>query len=124
MIFAENVSDNALIVLLLNLIVRTVLYVVLLRPKSLSVLTCSNNHLYKTTTHLRQPMLSLPKEIPIQSLLYKTTTCLTRPATTFFVSQMKKNCNNHYKTLPSEEMGKKHKAAMLNILLYYNAKFV
>ena len=123
MIFAENVSDNALIVLLLNLIIRTVLYVVLLRPKSLSVLTCSNNHLYKTTTHLRQPMLSLPKEIPIQSLLYKMTTCLTRPATTFFVSQMEKNYN-HYKTLPSEEMGKKHKAAMLNILLYYNAKFV
>ena len=33
--------------------------------------TCSNDHLYKTTTRLRQPMLSLPKSIPIQSVLYK-----------------------------------------------------
>ena len=40
--------------------------------------TCSNDHLSKTTTCLRQPMLSHPKQIPIQS-------------TTFFVSQMKKN---------------------------------
>ena len=37
-------------------------------------------------------MLSPPKPIPMQLLLYKTTTCLTRPATTFFVPQMKKNC--------------------------------
>ena len=36
-------------------------------------------------------MLSPPKEIPIQSLLYKTATCLMRQATTFIVSQMKKN---------------------------------
>ena len=42
--------------------------------------TCSNNHLYTMTTCLRRPMLSLPKPIPIQSLLYKTTICL---ATTF-----------------------------------------
>ena len=35
-------------------------------------------------------MLSLPKPIPMQSLLYKTTTCLMRSATTFFVPQMKK----------------------------------
>ena len=53
--------------------------------------TCSNDHLYKLTTHLRQPTLSPPKQIPIQSLLYKTTTCLTWPATTFFVSQVKIN---------------------------------
>ena len=53
--------------------------------------TCSNGHLYKATARLRRPMLSPPKQIPIQSLLYKTTTCLTRPATTFFVSQIKKN---------------------------------
>ena len=53
--------------------------------------TCSSNHLYKTTTRLRQPMLSLPKQIPIQLLLHKRTTCLMQPATTFFVSQMKKN---------------------------------
>ena len=37
-------------------------------------------------------MLSLPKQSPIQHLLYKTITCLTRPATTFFVCHMKKNC--------------------------------
>ena len=36
-------------------------------------------------------MMSPPKQITMQSLLYKTTTCLTQPATTFFVSQMKKN---------------------------------
>ena len=39
--------------------------------------TCSNDQLFKMTTHLRRPMLSLPKSIPVQSLLYKTTTCLT-----------------------------------------------
>ena len=54
--------------------------------------TCSNDHLYKTTTRLRRPVLSPPKQIPTQSLLVKTTTCLTWPATTFCVSQMKKTC--------------------------------
>ena len=39
-------------------------------------------------THLRRPMLSPPQRIPVQLLLYKTT---IRPATTFFVSQMKKS---------------------------------
>ena len=34
-------------------------------------------------------MPSLSKQIPIQLLLDKTTTCQTRPAATFFVSQMK-----------------------------------
>ena len=29
----------------------------------------------------RWPILSLSKQIPLQSLLYKTTTCLTQPAT-------------------------------------------
>ena len=52
--------------------------------------TCSNDHICKTATHLRRPMLSLPKPIPIQLLLYKTTTCLTQPATTCFVPQIKK----------------------------------
>ena len=42
------------------------------------------------TTRLRRPKLSLHKQIPIQLLLYKTTTCIARPGTTFFVSQMKK----------------------------------
>ena len=46
--------------------------------------TCSNDHLCKITTCLWQTMLSSHKQIPIQSLLYKTTTCLTQPATTFF----------------------------------------
>ena len=53
--------------------------------------TCLNDQLHKATTRLSRPVLSPPKQIPLQSLLYKTTTCLTRPATTFFVSQMKKN---------------------------------
>ena len=45
--------------------------------------TCSNDHLYKMTTHPRRPTLSPPKQSPIQLLLYEMTTCLTRPATTF-----------------------------------------
>ena len=36
-------------------------------------------------------MLSLPKQIPIQSLLYKMTTCLTRSANTFFCLPNEKN---------------------------------
>ena len=36
------------------------------------------------TPRLRQPGLSLPKQIPIQLLLYNTVTCLMQPATTFF----------------------------------------
>ena len=36
--------------------------------------------------------MSLPKQIPIQFLMYNTTICLTLVATTFFVSQMKKTC--------------------------------
>ena len=39
--------------------------------------TCPNNHLYKTTSNLWQPIMSLPKQIPIQSLLYNITTCLS-----------------------------------------------
>ena len=42
-IFAESVSNDALTVLLLNLIVRTVLHVVLQRNKSLSVVTMIRN---------------------------------------------------------------------------------
>ena len=60
-------------------------------------------------------MLSLPKQISIKSLLYKTTTCPPDHHATsnhFFVSQMKKTCLKHptTKTLPSEEMGNKYKA--------------
>ena len=47
-------------------------------------------------TSVRQPMLSLPKQIPAQLLLCKTTTCLMQPATTFFVSQMKKPVQNNH----------------------------
>ena len=49
-----------------------------------------DDHLCKATTRLRQPILSLPQQIPVHLLLYKTTTCLMRPATTFFVPQIKK----------------------------------
>ena len=55
-------------------------------------------------------MLNLPKQIPMQSLLHKTkTTCFTRTATIFSVSQIKKNLSKTTtKTLPSEKMGNKH----------------
>ena len=51
--------------------------------------TCSNYQLFKSTTHLRQPILSPPKQITIQLLLYKTTSCATQPMTNF-ASQIKK----------------------------------
>ena len=38
---------------------------------------------------LQSNMFKRP-QIPVQLLLYKTTTCLTRPETTFFDSKMKK----------------------------------
>ena len=59
-------------------------------------------------------MLSLTKQITILSLLYETITCLTQPATSFFASQMKKTCLNHYKTLPNKETGNKHKATTMH----------
>ena len=40
--------------------------------------TCSK------TTSVRQPILSPPKQVLVQSLLYKRTTCLMQPAATFF----------------------------------------
>ena len=72
--------------------------------------TCLNNYLHKTTTRLRRPVLSPPKQIPIQSLLYKTTTGLTQPATTFFLSPKWKKpvYNDPNKTLRNEEMGSNH----------------
>ena len=65
----------------------------------------------QTTTSIRQPVLSPPKQIPIQSLLYKTTTCLTRPATTYFVPQMKKNLSKTAtaKFYPAEKWVAMHK---------------
>ena len=67
--------------------------------------------LCKTTTRLRRSALSLPKQIPIQSLLNKTTTSLTRPATTFLSPKWKKTCLKQ-SLLPSKEMGNKNKATM------------
>ena len=46
-----------------------------------------------------RPMLNPPFQIPIQSVLYKTNTSLTGPATIFLVSQMKKKL---YKTTTSK----------------------
>ena len=55
--------------------------------------TCSNNHLYKMTTCLRCPMLNLPKQIPMQLLLFNMAICLIRPVTTFFcLPNEKKTC--------------------------------
>ena len=59
-------------------------------------------------------MLSLPKRILIQSILYKTTTCLTRPATTFFVPQMKKR---PLQTFHSKEM--RNSTSKINVFLIY-----
>ena len=53
--------------------------------------TCLNNHLHKTTTCLRWPVLSPPKQTPIQSLLYKMNTCLTCQQTLFLSPKWKKN---------------------------------
>ena len=44
-----------------------------------------DNHLSKT------PMLSLPKQISMQLLLWKMISCLTQSVTTF-VTQIKKTC--------------------------------
>ena len=79
--------------------------------------TCSNNHIYKTATRLGRLTLNPPWQIPIQSLLYKTTTCQppTGPAIIYLFSQMKKKTvwNNHYKNLPSVE--NKHKATYTGV---------
>ena len=93
--------------------------------------TCSNNHLYKMTTRLRQQIVSLSKQILIQSLLYKTTTCLTRPAATYFVLQMKKNLPKTAtaKLYLAEKWEAMHKnkslcikiMIMFTVLLRYNA---
>ena len=53
--------------------------------------TCSNEHLYTTTTRLRQPIPSPPKQIPIQALLYKTTNCLNATSDHIFCLPNEKN---------------------------------
>ena len=56
-------------------------------PEMMSFKLANNRHIKctvnpaQTTTSIKQPMLSPPKPIPIQSLLYKTTTYLTLPVT-------------------------------------------
>ena len=65
-------------------------------------------------TSLRRPALSLPKQIPIQLLLYKTTICLTQPATTFLSPKWKKTClKQSLQTFTQQITGNKHKATML-----------
>ena len=91
---------------------------------------CSYDHLYYATTRLRRPIVSPPKLFPIQLLLYKTTTCLTQPTTTFFVTQMKKNLSKTmtakvYLAKKWEAMHKKINVSpiIFTLLLPYNAKF-
>ena len=52
--------------------------------------TCSNYQLCKSTTHLRQPILSPTKQITIQLLLHKTTSCAARPMIIFLSHKLKK----------------------------------
>ena len=57
----------------------------------------------------RQPTLGPPnRPIPIQLFLYKTATCLTQPANTFFVLQMKKTCLKQQLQIFTQEMKKMH----------------
>ena len=97
--------------------------------------TCSNDHLYKTTTCLRQPILRPPKQIPIQSLLYKTTTSLMQPATIFFVWQMKKNLSKttttklyparKWKTnIRQQCINIRHLSDYITLMLLYNASLL
>ena len=77
--------------------------------------TCSSDQLFKMTTHLKVPMLSLTKQIPIQLLLYKTTTCLTQRRDHFFCLSNEKSLSKITPTkfsLPSKAIGNKHKVTM------------
>ena len=65
-------------------------------------------------------MLSPPKQIHVQSLLYKKTACLMRTATTFFDFQMKKSLSKTTTTklYPAKECEKQHmKLCIKNICL-------
>ena len=74
--------------------------------------TCSNNHHCKTTTCLKRPMLSPPRQIPVQSLFYKTTTLPTRPAATFFDSQIKKRLKQPLQNLIQRRNAKQTQGTM------------
>ena len=88
------------------------------------------------TNSIRRSMLSLLKQILIQSLLYKTITCLTQPASTFFVSQMKRTClkqplqnlnpTKKWKTNIRQQCIKSKllSSFQTTVLLVYNAKVV
>ena len=68
--------------------------------------------------------MSPPKPIPVQSILHKTTTCLTRPAATFFDSQMEKNLSKTVtaKLYPAEKWEVMHKEKRFsNYGLLYNS---
>ena len=80
--------------------------------------TCSNDHLCKMTTHLRQPMLNPPRQFLMQSLLCKTTTCLTWPATTFWVPNEKKKKYPAKRNLSSKEMWYKQEQCRKNKRLW------
>ena len=97
--------------------------------------TSSNDHLCKTTIRLRRPMLSPPKQIPVQLLLHKTTICLTRPTTTFFCLSNEKSLSKTTtkKLYPTKkyETNMRNNARKINVsliiftlLLLFNAKFV
>ena len=95
--------------------------------------TCSNDHLCKTTTRLGQPMLNPPKQIPIQMLLCKKTTCLTRPVTTFWVPNEKTEISSEKEIHPAKKYNTniRNNAEKINVpliiftpLLLYGAKFV
>ena len=69
-------------------------------------------------------MLSLPKPFPIQSLLYKTTTCLTQSATNSFVPQKEKKLSKTtteklYPAKKWEAMHKKYMSLRLYLLYCY-----
>ena len=68
-------------------------------------------------------MLSPTKQIPIQSLLSKTTTCLTRTATTFFVPHVKKCLSKTAiaKNYPSEKWEVIHKKICISDFIYFIA---
>ena len=84
---------------------------------------------YKMTTYQRGSMLSPPKRIPIQLLLYEMTTCLTQPATTFVVPKWKKLFKTATaKLYPAEKWEAMHEKyvslIIFTLLLLYNAKFL
>ena len=78
----------------------------------------------QTTTSTRRPIVSLPKQIPIQSLLYKTTTCLTRSATTCLSHKWKKKKLSKTATAklyPAEKWEAMNKNKSLSDYIYFVA---